>query len=458
MNTTCLSENHAIVIGGSIAGLLAARVLGDRFDCVTVVERDQFPSTPSARRGVPQSVQPHVLMTRGYQIIEELLPDLGADLTAAGAIPIDWARDFAHFSHGCWNARASEPSHLRSFTCSRPLLEWAIRQRLTRSPKIKFLEKCWVTGLVPNSDQTRIVGVQIRSTDHRAIPQQLPAQLVIDASGRGTNALQWLANLGLSLPQKTVIDPYLGYATRRYRIPSNQNSAWKVLLIAQAPPQHTRLGYLAEIEAGEWIATLGGYGHDYSPLDESGFLAFAHSLLDRSFYEAIKAAEPTSPIYAHRATANRLYHYESTPLPAGFIALGDAVCALCPVYGQGMTVSALAALVLQDWLRRRNFLADKSNWQFQQQLAKSNAFCWAIATGQDSRFPTTQGGKEFGALAKLLDRYMGGMIQTAHTDPKIYQQIIEVAHCLKSPLSLYHPQVVWRVLQSTRAKKRQQLR
>lgn len=122
-----------------------------------------------------------------------------------------------------------------------------------------------------------------------------------------------------------------------------------ILLISQEPPAQTRLGYLAAVEQQEWIATLGGYGQDYPLIEEQGFLKFAQSLSDPTFYHAIAQAEPCSEIRAHRATANRLYHYENIDLPDGLIAIGDLVCALCPVYGQGMTVCAMSWLC---WLRR----------------------------------------------------------------------------------------------------------
>jgi flavin-dependent dehydrogenase len=215
----------------------------------------------------------------------------------------------------------------------------------------------------------------------------LQASLVVDASGRRSQAPHWLETLGFTPPSETVVNPFLGYATRRYLEPKGFQTDWKVMLISHSPPHGTRLGYLAKIEGGEWIATLGGYGGDFPPLDNSGFLEFARSLPSPKFYEAIKDAEPVSPIYAHRATANRLRHYEKLMLPQGFVALGDAVCALCPVYGQGMTVSALSAMVLRDWLSQRHSRSPDGSLipsRFQKSLAKSNSLSWTLATGQEA--------------------------------------------------------------------------
>ena len=430
----CLGE-CAIVIGGSIAGLLTARVLSDYFNRVIILDRDELPATPQARRGVPQSVQPHVLFAKGYRILAEFFPGIKEQLEDNGALSIDWAREFKHFVEGHWGVKA-EASDIVSVTCSRYLLEWTIRQELLKLPNIEILGSSKVTGLV--CDRQRITGVKLNSGE-------LNAELVVDASGRSSQAPQWLEQIGKTPAPETVVNPFLGYATRRYKLPDDLQPDWKVLLISQSPPHDTRLGYLARIENDELIATLGGYAKDFPPLDDSGFLEFARSLAQPDFYNAIANAVPTSPIYAHRATANRMRHYDKVELPQGFVALGDAVCALCPVYGQGMTVSALGAKTLQAWLDNSKGI---DNNLFQKQLAKSNSFHWMSATSQDSRFPTTVGGKQSkgGTVDKLMTGYMNKLISKSASEPQLHLMFLEVAHLLRSPLYLYHPATIWQVL------------
>lgn len=444
-----MTENQkAVVIGGSIAGLLSARVLADRFESVTIVESDRLPVKPEIRKGVPQSPQPHVLFTRGYRILEELFPGIGTQLSAAGALKIDWAREFHHFGQGGWSQLAEEPSEVVSFTCSRPLLEWTIRQRLKELSQVRFVEQHRVIGLLANSSRTHFTGVRLRSKADDSI-EELLATLVVDASGRRSNAPQWLESLGFTPPPETVVNPFLGYATRRYREPEGFEGDWKVMLISQEPPEKTRLGYLAKIEGGEWIATLGGYGRDFPPTDDDGFLEFARSLRSPEFYQAIKDAEPVSLTYAHRATANRLRHYEKIQLPFGFVALGDAVCALCPVYGQGMTVSALSAMVLSDWLtgsKHQSASGELLPLRFQKRLAKSNSFHWMLATGQDSRFPTTAGRSQPNLLGKLFGWYTQQVIESASSDAEMHTLFMEIGQLLRSPFALYHPKVMLRVL------------
>lgn len=441
-NKSLKERERAIVIGGSIAGLLSARVLTDYFDEVIIVERDKLPATPQARRGVPQSVQPHVLFTKGYRILAELFPGIEERLQTNGAITIDWAREFKYFLEGKWTFSSEYSSDIVSVTCTRYLLEWTIRQELSKLPRISFLEESKVTGLIYDNTKEQIKGVDLFRSD-----KPLYANLIVDASGRSSHAPQWLKEIGVTPAPETVVNPFLGYATRRYQIPDNCNPDWKVLLISQTPPKNTRLGYLAQIENGEFIATLGGYGKDFPPLDEKGFLEFAQSLAQPDFYRSIANATPKSPIYAHRSTANRLRNYDRIKLPSGFVAVGDAVCALCPVYGQGMTVSALGAKTLQAWLDKSSNKKLDNN-RFQKQLAQNNSFHWTLATSQDSRFLSTVGGKQSqdGILAKLMSGYMNKLMHKSVSEPKLHLRFLEVSHLLRSPLALYHPAVVWKVL------------
>ncbi|HEY9771588.1 MAG TPA: FAD-dependent monooxygenase [Coleofasciculaceae cyanobacterium] len=434
--------DRAIIIGGSIAGLLSAKVLSDYFEQVIIIDRDKLPETPQARRGVPQSVQPHVLFTKGYRILAEFFPGIEEQLDNNGALSIDWAREFKHFVEEQWGIEAKEASDIVSVTCSRYLLEWTIRQELLKLSGIKILEQSKVAGLIYDAQTNQVRGVKLDSTQKT----ELIADLIIDASGRSSQAAQWLEQIGQTAAPETVVNPFLGYATRRYKLPDNRSPDWKVLLISQSPPKNTRLGYLARIENSELIATLGGYGKDFPPLDDRGFREFAQSLAQPDFYQAIADAIPTSPIYAHRATANRMRNYHKVKLPTGFIALGDAVCALCPVYGQGMTVSALGAKTLQVWLDKSS-RGKLDNNRFQKQLAKNNSFHWMLATSQDSRFPTTVGSKsKSGTVDKLMTGYMNKLVSKSASEPNLQLMFLEVAHLLRSPLYLYHPAVIWQVL------------
>lgn len=314
--------DRAIVIGGSIAGLLNARILADYFNSVTIIEKDKLPEQPNPRKGVPQSVQPHILFARGYRILEELFPGIGIELTQRGALKIDWAKEFYHFEETGWGAIASVPSDIISFTCSRPLLEWTIRDKLSAFSNVQFLEEHRVNGLLSDSLKNRIVGVRLTAVVD-ANENKLTAELVVDA--------------------------------------------------------------------------------------------------------------------------NRLRQYEQINLPNGFVVVGDAVCALCPVYGQGMTVSALAAITLQDCLKNSRGGLVSSN--FQKKLAKSNSLSWSLATAQDLRFPTTKGEViKANWFGKMMQWYNRRLFEKASSEPSLHTLFIEVSQLLKSPLAFYHPSVVFKIL------------
>ncbi|PSN11829.1 monooxygenase [filamentous cyanobacterium CCT1] len=438
------SPSRAVVVGGSIAGLLAARVLSENFDQVVIVERDHLPPTSVPRRGVPQSVQPHVLFVRGYRMLQELFPGIEKDLELAGAVPIDWGKEFHYFHQGGFNATFDGDSGLVSVTCTRPLLETTIRHHVDRLPNVKWLEGSRVCGLLGGPDQ--VSGICYRS-GRQGDEQQLSAALVVDASGRSTRAPEWLDAIGAPVPVATVVNPFVGYATQRLRIPEAWKADWKVLLISQEAPDNCRLGYMAQVEGGEWIATLGGYSKDYPPLDPDGFLDFAHSLAHPAFYEALKAAEPVSDIKAHRATANRLFHYEKLQVPHGFAAIGDSVCALCPVYGQGMTVSAVSAMELRDWLQEQpGSYQPLETFRFQQRLAKVLQFPWAAATGSDVQFPLTEGIVPSNPIAGLFQGYMERIIQKSKQEGWIHIRFTEVAHMVKPPTAFFEPRLVLKAL------------
>ena len=450
---------HALVIGGSIAGLLAARVLVNHFDRVTVVERDRLPGQPIPRQGVPQANHVHVLLTQGQRILEQLFPGLEAELTAAGTPTVDWIADWSVFGVLGWGPRF--PSSLTGLTCSRSLLEWSLRRRLaacnTRSVKpeayrLQFLEETQVTELLTDDHKSKVTGVRLcfRAETERTMSEStLAADLVVDASGRSSSLPKWLVALGYQPPQKTVINSFLGYASRWYQRPEVQ-ADWQGLLVASKPPEHRRGGVLYPVEGDRWVLTLSGIGRDYPPTDEAGFLDFARSLRSPIIYEAIKDAQPLSPIYSYRGTENRLCHYEKlSRLPEGLVVVGDAVCAFNPVYGQGMTVAAKAALTLDECLHQQ-FRRDKSTLtgltqRFQQRLAQVNATPWLMATGEDLRWPTTEGGQP-DRMSRLMHQYMDRVQLLSINNIGVYQTFWEVVHMLKPPTALFQPSILAQVL------------
>ncbi len=430
--------SHALVIGSGMAGLLAARILAEHFEQVTIVERDHFPQEPTFRAGVPQSRHLHVLLRRGQMILEQLFPGLEAELAAAGAPLLDWGQDPYWLTARGLMPRF--PSGVTTYACSRHLLEWIVRRRLVASASIRFAEGCDVIGLFADTSNTSVAGVGIRYRDSGAV-EACHAQLVVDASGRTSQTPEWLEALGYARPEETIISAFMGYASRFYQRPPGCVAHWKNMLVQSRPPESTRGGTLFPVEGDRWIVTVSGAARDYPPTDEVGFLAFVESLPSSILYDAIKDAQPLSAIHGYRQTENRLRHYEHLPQwPEGFVVLGDAVCALNPVYGQGMTTAAVGALTLQGCLRHQRrqcpdgMLIGMSR-RFQQALARVNTVPWHMATLEDFRFLEYQGGRPSPA-AQRLQRYLNGVRALAFVDPQAHLQLLNVMHMLKPPRTL----------------------
>ncbi len=442
---------HALVIGGSIAGLLAARVLINHFERVTIVERDRLPDQPTPRQGVPQSSHVHVLLTQGQRILSQLFPGLADELTAAGAPTVDWIADW--LTLGVWGWAPRFPSGLVGHACSRYLLEWMLYRRLAAYDNLQFLAATQVTELLTDSNKSTVTGVRLRNLEVTQ-SEELAADLVVDATGRNSSMPKWLVALGYQPPRETVINSFLGYASRWYQRPEGFQADWQGLTVMFKPPDHPGGGVLYPVEGNRWIITLAGIGRDYPPNDEAGFLSFARDLRSPVIYEAIKDAQPLSPVYSYRGTENRLYHYEQlSKLPSGVVVLGDAACAFNPVYGQGMTVAALGALTLDECLHQQ-LGGEKGSLKgltqrFQKRLALVNANSWLMATGEDLRWPNTEGGQS-DRMSRLMQRYIDRVLILSLDHREIYQTFGEVVHMLKDPTALFQAgilsQVLWQAM------------
>jgi flavin-dependent dehydrogenase len=449
---------HAVVVGASIAGLLAARALSDHAQQVTIIERDQLPNGPAFRAGVPQSRHLHVLISRGLDLYDQLFPGFQAGILDAGAQVLGWA-DALWLNAAGWSQRYPQP--IRLLGASRHLLEAQVRTRVADSG-VEFRTGLEVVGLLASPDTTRVTGVQVRARDGSALPraravhppganptQEIPADLVVDASGRSSRTPRWLEALGYPPVAETKIDALLGYASRYYQIPAGFQANWRMLILPPAPPS-TRGGVILPIEDKQWLVTLGGYGGDHPGTDEAEFLEFAASLRHPLLHQTIRDAEPVSAIHGFAQTANQRRHFERlSRWPDGFIAVGDAVCAFNPTYGQGMTVAGVTAVALDQALSRHrqghgSDLTGFAGW-FQHQVAGHGADAWQLATGEDLRYATTRGPRP-GPLGRLIYRYSDRVLATANGNPEVQRAFLRVLHLLDPPAALFHPRVLLPVL------------
>jgi 2-polyprenyl-6-methoxyphenol hydroxylase-like FAD-dependent oxidoreductase len=436
---------HAVVLGGSLAGLLAARILVDHFEEVTLIERDVYPDTTEARKGIPQANHVHGLLARGREILEELFPGVQEEMIAAGAPVVDIANEIAWFTPAGWGVRF--PSDMMVLAFTRPLLDLRVRRRLAEHPRVKILDNTDVVRLLPGAEANQLAGVLIcprASESDRRVAKALTADLVVDTTGRASRAPHWLKDLGYEAPEEIVIDARLGYASRLYRIPENFDGDWQCAYVQAAPPDQKRGGILFKVEGNRWLVTLIGRAGEIPPSDEPGFLEFARSLRVSTIYDAIRSAEPITPIKTHRATQNRLRRYErAKQLPDNFLLLGDSVCAFNPVYGQGMTTAALGAMTLQQCLREQKMSG--LSRRFQKRLAKVNAAPWMLAIGEDYRYPETEGGSP-SLMTRFMHRYMDRVVQLATHSVAVRTVLLRAFNMLVPPTALFQPRVLFRVL------------
>jgi 2-polyprenyl-6-methoxyphenol hydroxylase-like FAD-dependent oxidoreductase len=433
------SHARAIVIGGSLAGLWTARVLADHFEQVTILERDYLPIEAVSRAGVPQDRHVHVLLERGAQIMSQLFPGITDELQAAGANRVDLTENSRVNARGQWLPQFQSGSV--TYACSRLLLESILRQRVAALPNVELCGGAQVQGLV--AQDGAVQGVRVRWKDDRGDSVETAA-FVVDASGRSSKLPDWLQAIGYDAPEETVIDVRLGYAGRRYKIPTNPAPDWDIMLVAAYPPDHPRGGLIYNEENGIWMVMLAGILGDYPPTDDAGFLAFAQDV-DPDFYVTIQHAEPVSNIIGYRRTENRFRRYDKlSRWPEHLVALGDAVCGFNPVYGQGMTVAAMAAVELGVMLAASGDNISGIGQSFQKKYPKIVEPAWLLSTSADLEWLGNE--KATSLPERLAGWYMPKLLDTIPSDRLVHKTFIQVQNLVVPPMSLFQPSIAWRVL------------
>ena len=433
-----------MVLGGGIAGLLAARVLSEVYPEVTVVDRDDLADTLAPRRGVPQGHHIHALMARGQLALEELFPGLTADLVARGVPLIDPAGQARVFASGHHLMPADSGIHVLS--ASRPCLEGYLRGRVGSSPGVTFADQRDVVGLVTTADRRRVIGARVVRRADGSSEEALEADLVVDATGRGSRAPRWLGALGYEPPAEERISAGVGYASGLFRLPDG--ALGRDLAILHAPsPARPRGAGLAMLEGGLSIVTLLGMRGDHPPVDRAGFLSFARSLQYPDVHEAVRDADILREPVPHRFPASVRHRYERLrSLPDGLVVLGDAVCSFNPIYGQGMTVAALEALALRRHLAAR--AGAVATRELMRDLARAVDVPWDMAAGGDLAYPGVVGRRT--PRVRLANAYLPRLHAAASSDSSLTVAFLRVAGMLDPPQTLFRPGVVARVLRGSR--------
>ncbi|MFD3532405.1 NAD(P)/FAD-dependent oxidoreductase [Streptomyces sp. NPDC058664] len=438
------ATRHAVVIGGSLAGLLAARVLAEHAEKVTVVERDRLPDGPEARPGVPQGRHLHVLIAGGQQALDELLPGFMTELRELGAPEVGVPEDMIQWQNGRWFHRT--PATTCFYSGPRAQLEWLVRQRVLADPRIELVEGTETVGLTGDSSRVRGVRLRERGAGAEKQPRTLAADLVVDASGRSTKAADWLADIGAEAPHEETLDTGLAYSTRVYRAPAGDPEADTTGYYIVPNPAQVYGGVVLPLGDGRHLVTFSGLRGDEPPTAETAFEEYAKRLPHPVLSDWLARAEPESPVYGFRRTANVRRRYDRPGRrPAGFLATGDALCAFNPIYGQGMAVAALSAVAL------RRALADPrrtpTTRQVQRALLGASRQAWDISAGADKKMPGVIGdAARPGPLDKAVGWYLGRVQARAAGDPVVGAPFRAALHLTAPLTSLFAPAVARAVL------------
>jgi 2-polyprenyl-6-methoxyphenol hydroxylase-like FAD-dependent oxidoreductase len=431
-------HRQAIVLGASVGGLLAARALSDHFQRVLVLERDPLEGDSASRKGVPHARHTHGLLAGGLAALEDFFPGFRQDLLNRGAEVGDILdRSLWHVAGG---QHVRFNSGLTGVCQSRPVLEQVVRSRVTALPNVTLRDQVSVERLTANSWNERVTGVQV--ADRRANRgETLLADLVVDATGRGSQMPAWLASLGYPRPAEDRVDVDLAYATQLFhRRPEDFNNLMAIVVTPSPPIK--RFGVALAIEDDRWSLTLGGMFGDHPPREPDGLRQFAAGLASPVLHRFLQRAHPISEAAYYRMPGSLRRRYERLArFPKGLIVMGDALCSFNPIYGQGMTTAALQAAALGKHLKGG---LDDLWRRFCREAARLVDIPWKIAVTSDFQFGETRGRKPW--LAGVTNAYLRLVHQAARTDPAVALAFHRVANLLDGPSSLLRPMVLARIL------------
>ncbi|MDH6541446.1 FAD-dependent monooxygenase [Streptomyces sp. SPB4] len=428
----------AVVIGGSLAGMLTAAALAEFAD-VVVVERDALPDGPLPRRALPQAHHAHLLWSGGAAAIDRLLPGTIGRLMDDGAHRIALPTNMVGFSPAGWFRRWAEASHY-VVVASRDLLDWHVRRAAGALDRVSVADRTEVLGL--EGDARRVTGVRVRERD--GAERVLAADLVVDASGRSSRASAWLTGFGLAEPAVRTVDPGLVYASRIFRAPADLGNAFPVIVNVQADPREPgpgRSATLVPIEGDRWLVTLSGTRGGEPTSDPEAFERFARELRHPVVGELISGTEPLTDVVVTRTTVNRRHHYEKAALPEGFAVIGDAVAAYNPVYGHGMSVAAQSALALRSVIARHGWSADGLGARVQKAVAGPVGAAWALSTGNDVFYP---GATESGPTRaeRVAAAYVRRLLHTSTGNGRVARAVTDVMTLERPAARLFTPPVL----------------
>ena len=427
-----------------MSGMLAARMLVEHYDSVTIVERDVLVDEQQPRRGVPQGRQLHGLLARGASALEEILPGVLDEFVAAGGAYFDGS-DLSRL-HFCMNghrfAHQGRSHVVKAHGATRPFFDLHVRRRVLECADIHVLDGHDVVDLVSSPDRGRVVGARV-APHAGGDTGELLADLVVDATGRGSRTPATLARLGFACPDEVSVQMRLKYCTQTLRVPPDLHEFG--MIVAPVPGRPTGIG-MARCENDTLMMLVFGMAGVEPPDDFAGMCAFADDFAPAHVMASFRAATPIGEPTQHRFPSSRWLRYDRLPIfPEGLLVIGDAVCSFNPIYGQGMTVAAVEALVLRDCLGRG---ASGLAKRFFRASAKPIRQAWDLAVGGDLSLPEIAG--EPPLPTRLVNPYLNRVMTAAETDVTVMEQFMRVAWLVDPAVRLFRPGIIARSLLARR--------
>ncbi|MET7717263.1 pyridine nucleotide-disulfide oxidoreductase [Streptomyces sp. NPDC005407] len=425
--------SRAVVIGGGLTGMLAAQALSGFVSDVIVLEHDYLPARPAPRKGLPQAHHGHLFYSGGVNAMEIIVNGVTDRLLRAGARRIPLPTGMLAYSPEGWYRRWPATHFL--LACSRDLIDFTVRELVAAEPNIHILQGVTAVGL--DGTERRVSGVRVSDGQDEGV---LDAQVVVDTSGRGSRAPQWLRDLGVGpVPERTV-DTGLAYASRIYQAPADSEE-FPVVTVMADPLAHGpgQSAAIIPIEGGRWLVSLAGTRGGEPTDDPLRFEAFAGGLRHPLVGQLISPAVPLTDVVVTRSTGNRRRYFEKVKTwPEGFVAVGDTVATYNPVYGQGMSVAAKSVLAMLQELCCGGARIDGFAQRAQRAVAKPVHTAWSLATAQDVLY-TGAGRQSSGRAARLRARYSSRLARAATGSHHVTTALTDVMTLQSDVTTLVRP-------------------
>ncbi|WP_203898718.1 FAD-dependent oxidoreductase [Virgisporangium aliadipatigenens] len=440
-----LTIDTAVVLGGSVAGLMAARVLADHARRVVVVEADALPEEAAFRAGVPQDQQVHTLLPAGQRWLERWMPGLTREAQDRGAPFVGPEQAITAFD-GVPQASEGEGYHLLAL--SRPLLEVLIRGRVAALPNVSFL-RGRATGLGYRDDAVSHVhylaaGGDADDRDARTIE----VDFVVDAMGRASRLAHWLDDSGYDRPALERLEAPINYATALFERPVKfadlPTAGALALYTPRYPSGGVSVAAAQAIEDDRWLLMLMGYGDSRPGRTVDEMRSAVADLLP--FFATVAANEPVGDVVTyHQAESRRRHFTDLHRFPARLVSVGDAVASFNPIYGQGMSSAALHASCLATYLRGRPDLDTPARAFFALQQVVVDA-AWAVSAGGDAARLDATNGVEVPEELRLQRWAMEQITAATLVDGAVTDAFLQVTYMLRHPATLADPALLARAV------------